>query len=822
MRESPACPERPPKDMRPRRMLARLSRVFVLLVMLIAVTFGAFPAAVARVPDGAHRLQLEVFLNGDATNLIAEFYRHPDGRFSSRRSELREIGVAVPKGDDKDVLDLADIPGLGLRYDEPAQKLFVELAPEMRLARDYAANDNGGHVTQENVAVSRDFGQVLNYNLYGTSTRGYGRSARTFNTGSVTFDHRAFSPFGVLQNTAIAGTTLAKTGILRLETAFVFAHPETMTMTTVGDAISGGLNWTRSVRYGGGQVSRQFSLKPDLVTAPLPSVGGSAAVPSTVDVYVDNIRVASREVGAGPFRLNNIPVPGESGLARVIVRDVTGRETVTTIPFFTSSRLLAAGQFDFSLDGGVPRYNYAVQSADYGRRWIGLGTMRYGLTETVTLEAHGEATPGLANGGAGVTLGLGRFGLLNLAGAGSWHRETLGGFAYASWQNTIHGVFVGLSTQRTFGRFEDVASVTARPVIGDTSGDLTDSGFFVVNRSARMPRAIDRLTVGVPLPAWNASMAASFVNLERADGDRSQLLGLTYSQTFARHYNVFVSAYSDLARSRQTGISAGLSFPLGDDVIVTSSVSATRDDRSFSAEAIRPMGTKAHDYSWRLYTNEGTNPQRGASAAYRNPWAQVTAGLRQDNAFIGGYAELDGAVVATPGGVFASRRVNDAFAVVDVGASGVEVLHENRPVAKTDWSGKAVIPDLRSFQRSKVAISPETVPAGTHITLTEQDVIPGYRGSSTVRVKTIAAQDTARVKIQNEKGEPIPIGAVLTHQETGINYAIGYGGMVFIPGIGDTNTVTIRHGEKSCETSFTREDRNGSNGRVGPLICKGL
>jgi outer membrane usher protein len=797
------------------------------LAFLAGLALSAFALPVGahastRAPEGSQKLMLEVFINGDPTNLIAEFHRSPDGRFLSMRSELREIGVAVPKGNDKDLIELDTIPGFGLRYDEPAQKLHVSLSPEMRLAKEYAANEGVGHVTEEKIGISQDFGSVLNYNLFGTSTRGYSGSTKLINTGSVTLDHRAFSPFGVLQNTAIAGTTLTKKGILRLESALVYAHPETMIVGTLGDTISGGLNWTRPIRYGGGQISRQFSLRPDLVTAPLPSVGGSAAVPSTVEVYVDNIRIASRDVGAGPFRINNIPVPGESGTARVVVRDVTGRETVTSVPFFTSSKLLALGQYDFSLDGGVPRYNYAIESFDYGQKWIGMATARYGLTENLTIEAHGEATPGLANGGAGATFGNDRIGLFSLAGAASWNREELGGLFHASWQNTFRGVFVGVSTQRTLGRYEDVASVTARPVNADTSGDLTDSGFFVLNRSARVPKAMDRFTIGVPIVDWNASVAASFVNLERADGDKSHLLSLTYSQTFKKRYNLFVSTFTDFADSKQAGITAGLSFQLGDDIILTSSINGGRDTRSASFEAIRPVGPKAHDYGWRVYTNEGTNMQRGVSGSYRNPWAHIDAGLRQDDSFVGGFAEVDGAVVATTSGVFPSRRVNDAFAIVDAGAPGVEVLHENRPVTQTNWFGKAVIPDLRSFQRSKIAISPETVPAGNHVTLTEQDVIPGYRGSSTVRVKTIAATDTARVQIQDEKGQPIPIGAIITQTETGTSYSIGYGGMVFVPGIGDTNTLVVQQGEKSCEVRFSREDRKGANGRVGPLVCKGV
>ncbi|KYB45530.1 hypothetical protein AB664_06960 [Brucella anthropi] len=61
---------------------------------------------------------------------------------------------------------------------------------------------------------------------------------------------------------------------------------------------------------------------------PLPELSGSAAVPSTVDVYVDNAQRASRSVPSGPFSITNLPIVTGSGMARLVVRDALGRETV--------------------------------------------------------------------------------------------------------------------------------------------------------------------------------------------------------------------------------------------------------------------------------------------------------------------------------------------------------------------------------------------------------------------------------------------------------------------------------------------------------------
>ena len=42
-----------------------------------------------------------------------------------------------------------------------------------------------------------------------------------------------------------------------------------------------------------------------------------------------------------------------SGTARVVLRDASGRETVTNLPFYVSFKMLAPGLFDFSLEAGM-------------------------------------------------------------------------------------------------------------------------------------------------------------------------------------------------------------------------------------------------------------------------------------------------------------------------------------------------------------------------------------------------------------------------------------------------------------------------------------
>jgi outer membrane usher protein len=71
----------------------------------------------------------------------------------------------------------------------------------------------------------------------------------------------------------------------------------------------------------------------------LPS--GTATVPSTVDVFVNNQFVTSGQLPPGPFVIDRLPTVSGTGDVSVVVRDALGREQVVTQTFYSSTTLLA-------------------------------------------------------------------------------------------------------------------------------------------------------------------------------------------------------------------------------------------------------------------------------------------------------------------------------------------------------------------------------------------------------------------------------------------------------------------------------------------------
>ena len=83
------------------------------LAVLIAFLLAS-PMARADTADSAQvQLQLEVLVNGYPLNLVAAFVQMPDGKIASPRSELVELGVAVPgSGAPEEIIVLDTLPGV--------------------------------------------------------------------------------------------------------------------------------------------------------------------------------------------------------------------------------------------------------------------------------------------------------------------------------------------------------------------------------------------------------------------------------------------------------------------------------------------------------------------------------------------------------------------------------------------------------------------------------------------------------------------------------------------------------------------------------------
>jgi outer membrane usher protein len=95
---------------------------------------------------------------------------------------------------------------------------------------------------------------------------------------------------------------------------------------------------------------------------------------------------------------------------------------------------------------------------------------------------------------------------------------------------------------------------------------------------------------------------------------------------------------------------------------------------------------------------------------------------------------VSGAIVAAGGHVFATRTIDDAFAVIRVGdVPGVRVYASNQFIGRTNRRGEAVVPNLVSYYGNRLSIASEDLPITYAVSAQEYAIAPALRGGAFVR-----------------------------------------------------------------------------------------
>ncbi|BDA85917.1 fimbrial biogenesis outer membrane usher protein [Aureimonas sp. SA4125] len=776
-------------------------------------------AASSAAPD-TRALFLDVSVNGAPTGLVAAF-EQTGGVLIADAEELRSVGIlpaeAARLPDGRIAVDR--LPGVGYGYQEATQSIDFTAGDDQRVAAPIdlqGARSALGAKDDPAVQPQSSYGALLNYSLFAASPSARLRDVASFNGASGSFEGRMFSPYGVVAQTFVASTDaegLYETK--RLETNWTYSDPQSMRTLRVGDLITGGLDWTRPTRLAGVQIQRNFSLRSDLVTLPIPEISGSAAVPSTVDVYLNGTRRFSKEVAAGPFALTNLPVVTGAGTARVVVRDAAGKESVSETSFFSSPKLLAAGLYDYSAELGFGRQFFGARSNSYDPRPMGSASVRYGFSRWLTVEGHAEGGADIANGGLGAVLAVGNFGTVS-ASASASRSDAFGTGA----QLTVTGdTKIGAANitgriQRSFDHYQDIASIIDAAALRD------DNGLHLVSRGPAA--AIHQVAVSLPLAFDPSSVSLSFTQVERVDAPSESVVGLSYSRNIRKTGAFYLSGYADL-ETRAFGVSAGLTLPLGGSYSSSLSVHDFGDGPVASASLSRRGGRAAGDYSWTLRDAEGETSSRSATGRYHTSFADFAGGVGQSGDRFRATAQMDGALIAAGGDVFFTRPVEDAFAIVDVGVADVAVAQENRPVGRTNARGKLVLPHLRAYEKNRISIEPADLPLDTALNTTRQIVVPADRSGLVVAFDAAGKGSAALVSFRDEKGQALPLGASGRLGADGEAFTIGYDGQAYVDGLAATNDVLIDLPDGgNCVASFAYRSEDGAQVAIPDAVCRNV
>lgn len=790
----------------PLRRSAAALEWLALVCMTLAPGCGVHAAesAAGAVPQAAGEpqpLYLRVVINEVARPSVHEVLRRGDA-LSVSGETLRELGLRVPlPAGGGDPVPLAALPGVTAVYREQLQELRLTVPPAfidglpLRLVSGLQAD-----VLPDRSQRVR--GVLVNYDLFV-------QQAERSSSASGQAELRLFSPGGGTWTQSVVGRLLRTQAdstheAVRLDTAWRYEDAQDLVAVAVGDTVTRSVGWTRPMRIAGLQLARDLGLQPYRATAPLLSLTGEAALPSTVELFINGLRQMSQPVLPGQFRIDAIPTVSGLGSAQVVVTDLNGRAQRIDVPFYAAPALLQEGLWDGSLEAGFPRRAYGMRSADYASSPVALATLRYGMNDEATLEGHAEAAKDIRMLGAGMLyrlpqrLGVASGSLALSASPARTGRQQSWSYQFIGTRSSLTWTLV----RRSPGFRDAVSAVDGPPLRSLASlsvGASTPLGHWSLGWARQVsPEGVQGslLSAGVTLDLPGRSV----VNLSVVSGKGPQLRSRQFMLTWS------------MPLEQRGTLSAGYTR---NDGRATASLDVTHDPSPGQGE----IGYRLHAFT------DGSDPGAHAQLRWTSQSAHWTAGLAYPGRGSGSvlYGGMDGSLLVSGDRVRAMERAGDAFALVSTsGVPGIPVRLENRPVGSTDDTGTLLVPGLSAYQRNRLSIDTLGLPADYRIGAVEAQAVPERRAGVAVQF-SVRPVHKLEVAVVDDTGQFLAPGTVAEVSGSGGELkrtVVGQDGLLYVEDPPAGAREVRARGEFGTCTAALGVKAPAPSGVAPPILCR--
>lgn len=673
------------------------------LVLMVTLLLGEFVA------EAGDEVLLQTYLNGTDRGVI--IYQLRDDRLwispdDAVQLELPHLEQAESVGDP--LLEPLDREGVVVELD--LDRLEVALTLDAHRFPASTIDLRPRHPRE--VAQSEEESVLINY-----GARYREESSGLYQETSIPLEAVYRRDSWALMTDGMYRDGASDSGIIRLQTRWVRDDRERFRRLTLGDHVSPGGLFIRSLPMGGVSYGRAFVMDPYGQHHPGYTFEGVVDRPSRIEIYVDGRLLDTQDVPPGPYEIVNLDRYSGAGDLEMVITDDFGREDRIRRPFYLSDLLLHPGDHDFSYSLGLLREGYGTTDDHYGDALLSLRHIS-GITSSFTAGGEAEiagdqqtitgrgifrlASYGIVQGGIGFSTGsMGDGTALHLAY--DYRRRSL---------NT--GVF--------FTRYEDDFATLADTDLLDRremqiGGRIGGSIRLVGSLSLELVRtdyreidAVTTATLSYNRPIGNRFALFSSLREERGVENISTLLvNLTYTPTVApqvalRHESADDHTTRALTLTRNTPQGEGYGYRI--EV-------AHEEGDAYVADRVEPMA----EYHGR------SGYVRGEGIWYRGEDAPP------DQYGIEG----GGALVRIGGRWHRSRPVRDSFALVRIGeAEGVRVYRNAQEMGRTDTRGELVVPALSSFYDNRISFDDRDMPLSSQF---EQNMVflsPPYRSGSCI------------------------------------------------------------------------------------------
>jgi outer membrane usher protein len=771
--------------------LRRWLQKFVLLAVTL-LAFGVSAADEGKDIGRPETLLLNVTINTQLLPEVVRVEKLVDGRLALELATWNLSRLRLP-----------DREPLQLPYDQYGYAL--ESVADLTYKLDYgqltltitapASAFTGSEINRHSVVASLP--DTVRPGFYLDYDSSVSSGDRGYQSHGLLLEGIAFGRWGSVVSSLVFTGNRQRNQVVRTESYWRKDLPGPMETLVLGDTIGDGGAWSRPARYTGIRWARDFSLRPGFISMPMPTLSGTAALPSTIDVLINNRRQKTEQVNPGPFELTNVPVTNGAGEINLIVRDLLGRESIINQSYYSSPRLLAKGLSDFSVEAGFLRESYGRLSNDYGSAFLAV-TRRYGLTSALTGETRLEIQPHRQAVGGDVVALLGSFATVEVSVATASTEHIRGN----------HYLF-GLERRASRGS-------------GSLRWEYFDRDFVQFAAFPNEIRPRERLSAGLgTLLPGNVSAAINYTAQKSWDDDRLDLLTVNLGVTLSK--GIYLSSYVSQDLDLERGWSAGITLNLSRGGRRTASASTSRGSNRNTvnrAELSQSKPGGGTGSGWRLSVSDDPD-QRWRGGLTRNTsggsFSAEASGTANGRAFRLG---ASGSVGWLGGHAFAARSIGaGSFAVVKVGSiEDVPIYRSNQLIAITNDSGMALVPDLLPYQTNQLTIDPVELPFDIKIQSVKEIAVPFARSGLLVDFPVHRSRN-ALVLLRQADGTVVPAGARVTVPPGEKDFLVGKRGEVYLMNLSDSNNLSVQWKEGACHLILQLDPAGPREPRIGPMTC---
>ena len=780
--------------------LSRLERQSKYLILFILCSFWmeSTVASTTTVSDKAQEFPgnyepalVSLSINQQSLSNSVMVLRNPQGLWLLPVESLIALNVRVPETaqtrfNGHAYIGLDALAPKQINMDELSQTLNIELDPEY-FNSNHLHSRTGNNMTHADSAA----GAFLNYD--------------------VLFDH---SPIGLSQSFFTEGGLALGPGVavadyiflrqpgldknLRLNTSYTVDFPQDMMSLHLGDSVSRPpTSLGRPVRFAGLQWGTNFMTQPGLITVPVATVSGQAALPSTLDLYVNNVLQSHSPVAPGPFSVTSAPLLAGDGEVLLKVRDLSGREEVISQRFYSSTSLLAAGLSEYSTEIGALRKNFGIESNDYGDIFMSSG-YRKGVNNSLTLD-----------GGFSVQQG----GLLGLLGSASSAFARLGTGSLALGMSHENGQY-GLQGAAGFERRTNTHSFSIRSQIADDKYRQTGID------ADQTLRRLDSFFYGYRIEQIG-NLGFSYTRQQRAGAEAIEIANASFGTRQTAWGSFFLSWIQTRGASRDNSINLLWVMSLGRDINLSAFHTRASHATDQSVIQLQKNLPTSEGIGYRLQAADHAAQQATLLAQNQYGMARLEAAEYQgiSSTRIG----FSGALAYLDNEWFATRRIDNSYGVVRLpGMSQVRVYVDNQLAAKTNDRGYAFLPRLYSYAKNNVSVEQLDLPLDVEIDALRMHPVPAWRSGVIidVPVRSVAA---ATLNLFMPDGHPVPAGSLVSldgnSDKNADIFTVGYQGLLYLAGLKSTNHLYVTWPQGHCVVSLPYAPEKGHVPYLGEYLC---